>query len=81
MYGVQPNSRYWPELRLEAGQVALSRGLQEKFGISAGDTLQLNDKCKGEGSQFTANSEYGSESTMALYLPLSDFDKIVRKRC
>ncbi len=75
VYGVQPNSCYWPDLHLEAGQVALSRGLQEKFGISAGDTLQLNDKYKGKDYQFTANSEYGSESTMALYLPLSDFNK------
>ena len=75
VYGVRPNSRYWPDLHLEAGQVALSRGMQEKFGISAGDTLQLNDKYEGKNYRFTANSEYGSESTMALYLPLSDFNK------
>lgn len=75
VYGVQSDSRYWPDLHLEAGQVALSRGMQEKFGISAGDMLQLNDKYEGKNYQFTANSEYGSESTMALYLPLSDFNK------
>ena len=55
--------------------MALSRGMQEKFGISTGSTLKLTDKYEDKDYQFTTTDEYGSESAMAVYLPIGDFNE------
>ena len=77
VYGIQPNSRYWTGLDLGEDEIAVSRGMIDKFGIALGSELCLTDKYESKEYTFTLNGgEYGSESTMALYLPLSEFNRI-----
>lgn len=77
VYGIQPNSRYWEGLNLDEGDVAVSRGMLAKFGIEPDNSITLNDKYEGKDYSFTLNGgEYGSESSMALYVPLADFNRI-----
>lgn len=77
VYGIQPSSRYWEGLNLGEGDVAVSRGMMTKFGISPDNSIELNDKYEGKNYTFTLNGgEYGSESSMALYMPLADFNRV-----
>lgn len=77
VYGIQPASHYWEGLDLGEGKVAISRGMMAKFGISPDSSIELNDKYEGKNYTFTLNGgEYGSESSMALYMPIDSFNQL-----
>ncbi len=76
VYGVQPDSAYWTGLGLSEGQMAASGGMFEKFGLSEGQTISLTDKYEGKTYDLAIDTRYGSESSMAVYLPLSDFNRM-----
>ncbi len=74
VYGVQENSRYWKDFSVDSGTVALSAGMMDKFGIKTGDSVQLTDKYEGKTYTFTVSKTYGSDSSIALYMPISQFN-------
>ncbi len=76
IYGIQPDSAYWTGLDLSEGQVAISGGMFEKFGLGEGQSISLNDKYEGKTYELAISSRYGSESSMAVYLPISDFNRM-----
>ncbi len=76
VYGVQPNSAYWTGLDLAEGQMAVSGGMIDKFGLGVGQTISLADKYEGKSYDREITTCYGSESSMAVYLPLSDFNRM-----
>ncbi len=76
VYGLQPNSAYWTGLTLSEGQVAVSGGMIDKFGLSEGQAIRLTDKYEGKNYDITIDARYGSECSMAVYLPLNDFNRL-----
>ncbi len=74
VYGVQPDSAYWTGLGLSEGQMAASGGMFEKFGLSEGQAISLTDKYEGETYDLAIDARYGSDCSMALYLPINDFN-------
>ena len=76
VYGVQPDSAYWTGLGLSEGQMAASGGMFEKFGLSEGQTISLTDKYEEKTYNLAIDARYGSESSMAVYLPLNDFNRL-----
>ena len=73
VYGVQEGSRYVPGVR--AGEVVLSDGYMEKYGIRAGDTLKLSDPYSGKNYSFRVGGAYHYPAAMSVFLSEEDFNR------
>ena len=73
VYGVQEGSRYVPGVR--TGEVVLSDGFMEKYGIRAGDTLKLSDPYDGKDYRFRVGGAYHYPAAMSVFLSEEDFNR------
>lgn len=77
VYGIQPDSKYWTGLNLSSNQIAASQGMIDKFSLEDGAQIPLNDKYEGKDYTFNlTGGSYGSESAIALYMPLDEFNRV-----
>ena len=77
VYGVAPDSRYWDGIDVGGGRAVFGRGLVDKFGFSDGQRVSLYDKDEDETHELTYDGAcWGSKSDMAVYLSLSDFNRL-----
>lgn len=75
VYGIEENSRYIPA-DIPEGTALISTGISEKYGISAGDTLVLDEKYKRDSSySIKVGSVYNYESSLAVFMNISDYNK------
>lgn len=75
VYGVEENSRYIPA-DIPEGTALISTGISEKYGISAGDTLVLDEKYKRDSSySIKVGGVYNYESSLAVFMNISDYNK------
>ncbi len=75
VYGIEENSRYIPA-DIPEGTALISTGISEKYGISAGDTLVLDEKYKRDSSySIKVGGVYNYESSLAVFMNISDYNK------
>ena len=77
VYGIRPHSSYWSDLDVGDGRVIVGRGLADKFGLGAGDTVTLWDKYEDETYRLQADELYGTRSDMSVYLDLDTFNALL----
>lgn len=77
VYGIEPDSRYWTGLDLSGGGAKASAGFLDKFGLNDQETITLDDKYEDRTYDLALTGTYGSDSTMAVYLSLDDFNQLL----
>ena len=76
VYGVEENSRYVPA-DIPEGTALISTGISEKYGLSEGDTIVLDEKYKRDSSySIKVGGVYGYEASLAIFMDLDDYNEI-----
>ncbi len=76
LYGIANDSRYYADLPLDSDKVTIGRGLSLKFGLSAGDSIDLYDKYENATYTLTIGGVWGSDGNMNAYLPLDKVNSL-----
>ncbi len=76
-YGIEEDSRYWPEVDVSNGQVVIGSGLSKKCRIKPGDTVTLTDKFANKTYDVVASSVWGSSANMNIYLSREALNQLV----
>lgn len=76
-YGIEEDSRYWPEVDVSDGQVVIGSGLSKKCRIKPGDTVTLTDKFANKTYDVVASSVWGSSANMNVYLSREALNQLV----
>lgn len=80
VYGVEEDSSYLPRIKeLSEGELLMSAGYFEKYGVSVGDEIQLTDKYEEEHYNLTLNGKIDYPSGLCIFMKLSDFCEIFDK--
>ncbi len=77
LYGVADGSAYWQGLEVGGGRLVITPGVAEKCGLAVGDTMELIDKYHGKTYRLEVSGTWGNETTMAVYMSLSDFNALL----
>lgn len=78
VYGVIDNSKYITA-NIEKGKVLVSNGMAEKFGLSQGDKLKLQDPYTKDVYEFVVGGEYRYDAALTVFMPQEDFNKMFKK--
>lgn len=76
VYGVMPESRYAQIEHfqsLENGEVYLSTSFRDKYHVSAGDVITLDEKYEKKQYVFTVAGFYDKVVSLSVYMPLEQF--------
>lgn len=68
VYGIEPNSRYWRDVDVSGGNVAIGAGLARKAGLDVGDTLRLYDPYHDKQYETTVTSIAGKPTDLNVYM-------------
>lgn len=80
VYGVQEDSKYLPDMKdLPDGEILMSEGYFEKFGVNPGDTIKLTDKYGEKKYKFTLNGKIHYPAGLCIFMKLSDFCEVFDK--
>lgn len=77
LYGIEDGSSYWQGLEVGGGKLVITPGIAEKCGLSVGDTMELIDKYHDKTYEVEVSGTWGNETTMAVYMSLSDFNTLL----
>ncbi len=75
-YGIVPGSRYVQiaDLQnLEAGEVYVSSAFRDKYGLSLGDTVTLDEKYEQKHYDFRVAGFYEQSLSLAVFMPMEQF--------
>ena len=72
VYGISEDSKYFGEA-IPDGEVLLSDGYMEKYGVQQGDTVTLTKKYADDSYDFTVDASYHYPATLALFMNIDDF--------
>ena len=72
VYGVQEHSQYVPGV--QKGEILLSDGFMEKYGIEVGDTVTLDERYDDGSYTFTVGGSYHYPAAMSVFLAEEDFN-------
>jgi putative ABC transport system permease protein len=78
VYGIVEGSRYIKK-PIPAGQVLLSNGFMDKYGVHEGDTVSLYDKYSDRFYDFKVAGEYPYEASLAVFARIDDFNETFDK--
>lgn len=76
VYGIEKDSAYVqiPNLEeLSEGEAYISASMAEKYGLSKGDTVTLEEKYENAAYTFTVAGTYDRSQTIALFLPIEQY--------
>lgn len=74
VYGVSENSRY-VSANIPEGTALISTGISEKYGLSEGDIITLDEKYKRDSSyEIKIGGVYDYESSLAMFMNLDDYN-------
>lgn len=75
VYGITEDSQYLDDLKLpkKKGEVIVSNGFLEKYGLETGEGITLKDSYSGETYKFTVAGSYHYPPTMAVFLSIEDY--------
>ena len=75
VYGIEKDSRYVPA-EIPEGKVLISTGISKKFGLNAGDTIELDEKYKRDSSYILEiGGVYDYNSSLAIFMDLDDYNR------
>lgn len=78
VYGIDKNSRYVKINGLDAlgeNEVYISSSFAEKYGISTGDTVLLEEKYENQRYEFEVAGLYDKSLSISVFMPLEQFRK------
>lgn len=79
VYGVSENSRY-VSANIPEGTALISTGLSQKYGLSEGDIITLDEKYKRDSSyEIKIGGVYDYESSLAMFMDLDDYNSTFGK--
>lgn len=79
VYGVSENSRY-VSANIPEGTALISTGISQKYGLSEGDIITLDEKYKRESSyEIIIGGVYDYESSLAMFMNLDDYNSTFGK--
>lgn len=79
VYGVSENSRY-VSANIPEGTALISTGISQKYGLSEGDIITLDEKYKRESSyEIKIGGVYDYESSLAMFMNLDDYNSTFGK--
>lgn len=73
VYGIAEDSQYVKIEGLKEGEVYLSDSFGEKYGVSVGDTVTLEEKYENKQYQFMVAGFYEKSLSLSVFMPLEDF--------
>ena len=73
VYGIVNGSSYIKKT-IPAGQVLLSNGYMDKYGVHEGDTVSLYDKYADRYYDFTVAGDYPYEASLAVFMRIDEFN-------
>lgn len=76
VYGVQEDSRYWDDVDVGGGKVAVGRGLAEKCGMVVGEPAAFEDAYADTSYDLVPTSVVGGSTDTAVYMSLDDFNEL-----
>ena len=79
VYGIEEHSKYLKNLDLKDGEVVLSDGYMEKYGIRIGDEIKLHEEYGDNKYTFKVSGSYHYPATMCIFLSKSTFCDIFDK--
>lgn len=79
VYGIEDHSKYLKNLDLKDGEVVLSDGYMEKYGIQIGDEIKLHEEYGDNKYTFKVSGRYHYPATMCIFLSKSTFCDIFDK--
>ena len=79
VYGIEDHSKYLKNLDLKEGEVVLSDGYMEKYGIRIGDEIKLHEEYGDNKYTFKVSGSYHYPATMCIFLSKSTFCDIFDK--
>ncbi len=79
VYGIADNSKYikiedFQSLRY--GEVYISRSFAEKYGVSFGDTVTLDEKYENKRYSFKVAGFYDKSVSLAVFMPMEQFRSV-----
>lgn len=79
VYGVSENSRY-VSANIPEGTALISTGISQKYGLSEGDIITLDEKYKRDISyEIKIGGVYDYESSLAMFMNLDDYNSTFGK--
>ena len=79
VYGVSENSRY-VSANIPEGTALISTGISQKYGLSEGDIITLDEKYKRDSSyEIKIGGVYDYESSLAMFMDLDDYNSTFGK--
>ncbi|NLT08715.1 MAG: FtsX-like permease family protein, partial [Ruminococcus sp.] len=76
VYGIQENSYYLKDESFSSGDVFLSEGYMEKYGVKTGNTVTLNDKYSGKEYDFKISDRYDYPPMLCVFMNMDDFNRM-----
>jgi putative ABC transport system permease protein len=78
VYGISADSSYAPKEidSLAEDEVIISSSFGEKYGVSVGDTLTLNEKYENKQYTFKVAGFYDKTLSVTVYMPISRFRSV-----
>ncbi len=79
VYGIADNSKYVniEDLQsLQDGEVYISNSFGEKYGISLGDTVTLDEKYENKQYSFKVAGFYDKSLSIAVFMPINEFRSV-----
>ena len=76
VYGIQEDSRYWPDFDVSDGAVLAGDGLHAKCNVVAGETYGFFNKYAGETYSLTVADIVGKPANTNLYMSLETFNEV-----
>lgn len=72
VYGIHEDSRYFPK-KLKDGDVLVSDGYEDKYGLSDGDEIKLKENYGDDTYKFKLTGSVKYPSTLAIFMTEDDF--------
>ena len=76
VYGIQEDSRYWPEFDVSDGAILAGTGLVAKCNVAPGETYGFFNKYAGETYELTVTDTVGEPANTNLYMSIETFNRV-----
>lgn len=76
VYGIQENSRYWNDVDVSDGRMAIGLGTSRKCAIGIDEPRKFLDKYTGDTYELSFDSVCGQTTTMNVYMSLETFNRV-----
>ena len=73
---IQENSAYLTDESFSAGEIFLSDGYMEKYGVKTNSTITLHDKYSGKEYDFKISDRYDYPPSLCIFMNMQDFNEL-----